>query len=170
MWTEPCNKAGEVCSGAQEYCEYENNRCNPVGVSGSCKERPQGCDDTFAPVCACDGKTYGNGCEARAAGVDVADRAECPAPEGYFPCGHLFCQTGLTYCHWNWSVQPSFADLVECVPIPKSCDDPATASCDCFNANYFPGACCASPSAGAVQIVVIEGGSGEGPSGCKEGW
>lgn len=60
------------CTSA-EFCAAD-----VCGAQGNCVLRPLGCPDFYAPVCGCDGSTYGNTCEAAMAGVNVAMRGECP--------------------------------------------------------------------------------------------
>lgn len=69
--------AGEPACDRDEYCDYPNNTCGAADETGSCKESPRGCPGYYAPVCGCDGETYGNSCMAHAAGVDVASEGSC---------------------------------------------------------------------------------------------
>ncbi len=56
------------------YCAKEPGNCRGYGA---CKERPYGCPDVWAPVCGCDGVTYGNECDAAMEGVNVDYKGEC---------------------------------------------------------------------------------------------
>ena len=59
------------------FCDFTPDTCGTDGEEGVCAPRPIGCIDIWDPVCGCDGTTYGNGCEAHAAGQDIARAGEC---------------------------------------------------------------------------------------------
>ena len=69
--------AGLSCSDGS-YCEYPvEARCGAADQQGVCRPRPQMCTQQYQPVCGCDDRTYGNACEAAAAGVSVVRQGEC---------------------------------------------------------------------------------------------
>ena len=78
---------GDTCRSG-EYCEFGStgsHLCDWADATGVCTPRPQVCPEISQPVCGCNGKTYGNECEANAAGIDVVSDgacrpAHCPDP------------------------------------------------------------------------------------------
>ncbi len=87
--------AGNTCA-VDEYCAYAGNGlCGAADASSTCKKRPQVCNEIFAPVCGCDGKTYASDCSAAAAGVGFSAQGECATP-GSCTIGNVVYADGAT--------------------------------------------------------------------------
>src|SRR5262245_42512444 len=63
----PCGGFGGLTCVGDEYCDYFDDLCGGADGNGVCRPKPMACDKVYSPVCACDGKVYGNACEANAA-------------------------------------------------------------------------------------------------------
>jgi hypothetical protein len=81
-----CKASGVVCGGlggsvcaASEFCNFPPDMgCGLTDGAGTCEARPATCDAVVAPVCACDGVTYANECEAHRGGFSVVQDGSCP--------------------------------------------------------------------------------------------
>jgi hypothetical protein len=68
----PCN--------AGLFCELPSGSCLVADLGGNCRTVPQGCTQNYSPVCGCDGQTYANDCERRAARAQLDHTGVCEGP------------------------------------------------------------------------------------------
>lgn len=76
-----CGSRALSWCNANQFCQWaEGDICGAADAAGKCAYRPEMCIALYKPVCGCDGKTYGNSCQAAAAGASVSTAGACAAP------------------------------------------------------------------------------------------
>ena len=140
---------GQLCE-ADEYCDYAQDSCGYADEMGICEKRPHGCPRHLAPVCGCDGQTYGNECAANAAGVDILHDGPCdpPPPPPIRTCGGFLGQVCAEdqYCDYPQD-SCGYADhLGQCKARPQACPRLWAPVCGCDGQTY--GNECAANAAG----------------------
>lgn len=151
----PCGGLSGGLCGPNEYCDYPDDKCGDSDSMGACLPRPEACPGVYSPTCACDGKVYGNPCDAASAGQDVSNLTGCMAPTpDMFACGHGFCTAAKEYCSSTLSDVPGVPDSFACVPLPVDCV--ASPSCACLPdpcGAPIQGTCAQDPSGGGIRVT-----------------
>jgi hypothetical protein len=151
--------SGQTCGGLRglgcidgEYCDFPSEaQCGAADQTGTCQAVPEACDAVLAPVCGCDGLTYGNVCEAARAGVSVASQGACPPSSA--ACGGELTDPCAAdeYCDFPPGADCGHADATgTCQPKPQVCPDNYAPVCGC-DAKTYPNACSANEAGVSVD-------------------
>lgn len=154
-----CGSRGSQPCPNGSFC-YRDGNCGEADQGGTCVVPPSACSKDLAPVCGCDGRTYGNACEAQRAGVSARASGNCPGVvdaggsdggEGA-PCGGfagLACERGL-FCLEPAGQCLTVADgMGTCASRPGVCPSNFAPVCGCDRVTY-PNECVARAAGQSV--------------------
>lgn len=124
--TTRCGTIAGLPCPAGELCDLEPGQCHATDVGGRCVPVPDACPLFYDPVCGCDGVTYGNDCERRAAKAQKAHDGRCTMPA---KCAnacdcyrtHTFpepCLLECATCDNYWTCEDG-ACVPHCGPLPE---------------------------------------------------
>jgi Kazal-type serine protease inhibitor domain len=125
---QPCGSRGQQQCPAGQYCQYAPGaNCGAADQGGHCAERTMACTRIYQPVCGCDGQTYGNACEAAAAGMSVASEGACDeSAEVDCNPSRIGCDVVEPHCDEGQVPSVQGACFGPCVPIERcACAGPS---------------------------------------------